>query len=713
MKVLKDMKMRHASNVILDGKLTDDAKKERALNFLYPLGLVFLVLMVLLFIESKHPYFFLQDDNRDSYLPYFIHNYRSLLSGELALYNFHQFMGIPVLASGQTGTLYPITYIAVFFSNIILGHSFAAVDIQVIVHLLIGALGFYFFIKFLVKDQLTAFFGGLTWALSSSVIYISNSWIVVSAVVAYFPWMMFFGFQLYKNPTQKTKIGAVMMRLFLFYAGHIQYFIYAVIFEFITITAYAITKSEPGKKWASVASFLVTYIKGYVYVFFFSLPLLLPMWNHAATSAVRSGRLPFPVFVSQFFPIDQLIKGWFYPFLQVDGNTYASFRNLLNLSHIGYIPMILLIMGIIDRYVVRKNNIKIESVKLFVFVVPALLAFLWATNPLFNYIVYLIPILNRFRWPFKLALYLDFYLIVIATLILFYMIHQQSEKAIRKNIILTMIIMMQVLNFGFLYTATPYKDFGEHHGDPVPIEEKLKDKLVGGRIISMGFEIWMPTPRNDQSYLTAPTLGFNYATLWGLDHLAGYDVMLSSTNADASLGLNFTAIMDDTNAIPVDHLRQVAVRWYIVPKDKADLYSSKLGSYGIIQKYQDANRVVFYDEQAYPMVFDSQYEPIESDDYKVTTNVIALTVDVPQSETIIFNHIYHPFFVGYVDGEKTEVISIDYLHMGISVPSGKHDILLRYRDPYLLVGIWIAFAFLVLMLLHLVVPMVHKKEQTR
>ena len=70
-------------------------------------------------------------------LPNLVHTFDSLLGGELAQYNFHQFLGYPFLAAGQTGVLYPLNYLAVFLSRMLLGHSFLAVDLLVVMHLLI------------------------------------------------------------------------------------------------------------------------------------------------------------------------------------------------------------------------------------------------------------------------------------------------------------------------------------------------------------------------------------------------------------------------------------------------------------------------------------------------------------------------------------------------------------------------------------------------
>ncbi len=686
-------------NVIVTGKFTgsnldEDPNRGKRYRWLVPLGLIISLLILFLYIEYKHPYFFLQDDNRDYYLPYFIYNYKSLLNGELAVYNFHQFLGIPSLAVGQSGTLYPITYLSVFASDLIFGHYFAAVDIQVILQLLIGGVGFYKLIRFFDVERKVAFFAGISWPLSSFIVYVSNSWVIVSAVAAYFPWMLFLSFRLFKEATPKATIYAIIPRLLLFYAGHIQYFIYSIIFEFITVILYTVLHPEASQKKARILKFIKEYLKGYIYVFVLSLPLLLPMWHQTNISSSRSGRLQFSTFVSQYFPFDQLLKGLFYPFLDVNENTYASFRNMLNLSHIGYIPIFLIVIGIVDRYIIRKNNIKVNTVRLFVFIGPALLAFFWATNWVFNYIIYLIPILNRFRWPFKLAFYLDFYLIIIAALILSYITKHLFKRKTAKRIILLVITILQVVNFGFLYTCFPYKDFGEHHSDTIPLEEKLKDKLKEGRIISVGFDTWTPTTENNQVYLTAPTLGFDYATLWGLDYFAGYEPLIPAANAKACLDLNFSAIIDYGDPIPIDYLRKAAVKWYIVPRDRIDEYSKIFIDYGIIPLYEDENRVVFYDENANSMFFNSDGEKIKSNYYKVTANKIEISVDMQQSDKVILNYLYNPFFKAYIDGKKTELISED-IQMAVSVPVGKHRVLIKYEDPYLITGAYIAIAFLI------------------
>src|SRR5659263_672398 len=68
-------------------------------QYYWQMGLVFTLLLFFVIIEIRHPYMFLQDDNRDLGLPNFVHAYRSLMNGEIALFNFHQYLGTPFMGS--------------------------------------------------------------------------------------------------------------------------------------------------------------------------------------------------------------------------------------------------------------------------------------------------------------------------------------------------------------------------------------------------------------------------------------------------------------------------------------------------------------------------------------------------------------------------------------------------------------------------------------
>lgn len=650
-------------------------------RYIYPIVLMFIVLIMLLCIEYKHPYFFLNDDNRDSYLPYFIHNYDSLLNGEIALYNFHQFLGSPSLATGQAATLYPITYISVFLSKLLFGHYFGTIEIEVFIHLMIGAVGFYRFVRLCGVERNISLFGGLTWSLSSFVIYVSNSWVVVSAVTAYFPWMLFFSFCLFKNPKLSNFIYVILVRLFLFYTGNVQFFIYSVFFETLTTLLYVISDTEKYEKPNYKMKFLILYFFSYINVLALSLPLLMPMWNLTTTSAERSGRIAFDMFGSRRFNILELLNSMLLPGQGINGY----------LNYMGLVVPYFILSGIHERFI-KKNKI-INLFKWYVILIPLLISLLWSTSKTFNYFIYYIPILNRFRWPFKVTIFFEFYIILMST-IFFYNMFLKYYSNKYKKILIWMLLTLHLINLLYLYIKIPY-NFGTHL-DKIPLEEEFKGELSNGRIVSLGFEIWSSSSDDTSNFISAPSLGFNYATLFGLQHFAGYNSLLPITNTNATLGLNFKAIIDSIDSESIDYFRRAGVKWYVVSKSSINKYFHLLNNYDILKKYEDENRVIFYDENAFPMVFSSILKNSDINYYKMTTNTLQVVVDLQKSDTIIFNNIFNPYFEGYIDGNKAVIKDINGIHFGLYVPEGKHNISIIYNDSYFNFGIYFSVLFVLL-----------------
>ncbi|MEJ2010497.1 MAG: hypothetical protein P8Z30_20480, partial [Acidobacteriota bacterium] len=94
--------------------------------------------LLLLVLEFRSPYYFLQDDGLEDFLPSYFHNWHSLLAGHLPLYDFHIFAGIPHLSMGQTGVFYIPQYVAMFLSQSIWGHPFATIDLLAFMHALLA-----------------------------------------------------------------------------------------------------------------------------------------------------------------------------------------------------------------------------------------------------------------------------------------------------------------------------------------------------------------------------------------------------------------------------------------------------------------------------------------------------------------------------------------------------------------------------------------------
>jgi hypothetical protein len=388
----------------------------------------------------------------------------------------------------------------------------------------------------------------------------------------------------------------------------------------------------------------------------------------------------------------------------------------MNLSHIGYVAMGLIIVGLVGFIVALMRKSAKETIRkspeIFAFAVSALIGGLWATSLLFNRIIYLIPILNRFRWSFKLAFYLDFFLILIAALILSEGIRRYRGKAWKRNCIITTLIGIQILNFWLLYTVMPYKDFGEHHGDSLPLVEPLRDDLNQGRILSVGFDTWTFTQQNDYPYLTAPTIGFNYATLWKLDYWAGYEPLLPATNEAAVLGMNFNAIYTSDMAILQEYFRETGVRWYIFPAQKTDSFEQKYPSLRRVSEFSDDFRSVFCDDEASPLIYTSEGDALETTGDINRANTLQVDIEGRRVENITFVYIYNPFLKAYADNQPIPITAVNGLKFEVSVPEGTSQITIKYEDPYFFIGLYIAAAFLFLLSLFRVWEQFRKKDRS-
>src|SRR6185369_711561 len=143
----------------------------------WPILLLVTVVVMLLLVEARHPFFFLQDDNRDQNLPYYVHNIRALSGGEFPFFNFHQHLGTPVFSCMQSAALYPINYIALCLSQLVLGNYFGTMEFIAALHLIVAALGFYYLTRSFGMTEAGSFFGAIAWGCCGFVFSVGNSWI--------------------------------------------------------------------------------------------------------------------------------------------------------------------------------------------------------------------------------------------------------------------------------------------------------------------------------------------------------------------------------------------------------------------------------------------------------------------------------------------------------------------------------------------------------
>ena len=608
---------------------------------------------VLALIEWRHPFFFLQDDNRNFLLPHLIHNWRALCSGQIAEFNFFQFCGMPALANGQAETLYAPAYAATGLSWLLFGSAYAAPDLLIAFHLLLGAVGAWFCFRQLRLTSVVAAWAGSAAVLNAFVIYVSDSWPGVSAAAAYLPWAL--GFTLrFAQGRRGAAAGLAVSHLLWFLNGYPQLLLYAAVFE----AAFFLR----AVRWSGVplVRAALAYTGNWIVTGLLAAPLLLPMAGQTAVSAARASALRWAEFASGAYSPPAWLAGVINPF-SPDAEVSA---------YLGYPVALLAFLGL-PFLVQRQLRWGCRAGRMLA--VCALAAFLWSVG-VFSPVLYRVPIFNRLRWPFKVQFLTAFFLAGFAGWALDQMLARSRPK--RANLCLSLLFPLTLVSFAALY-AGPIRASTTSAG-PLPASEALASLLTEGRTVTVGYRPFLDDPA---------AFGFDYPTMWGIQGFGGYDPLVTKLNDEVALGLNSFSSLQCGDAIAhLEYLRSWGVSYYVVSPAAGDC-GARLTDHGLRLLHEDPTRRIFQDAKAAPLV---SWESGSAEGIRCRTgiNAVQCRVATPVDQSIRMRFAAHRFFLVKVDGKEAR-FSRDRHQVLFGVPPGEHAIQLRYRDPLFEAG-WIA-----------------------
>ncbi|MCX5783333.1 MAG: hypothetical protein NTW04_02670 [Elusimicrobia bacterium] len=658
--------------------------KAKLINFIkahfFEIAIFTALLIFFAVLEVIKPHYFLKGRALTETFLALVYNYKSLLGGELAFFNFHQYLGVPWFASGQS-VLYPPSYICVFLSEMFFGNYFAALDFLAFFHLFVGGLGFFYFLKAEELNDKSSFFGAIAWMFCGFSVVLTGSWSFTAAATAYFPWMIFFTSRLFQGG-RGSFIGLIAVRVLFFYCGSIQLYISCQIFEWIFFLL-KFPDAEKNHRWKIARS----YIFNNVVSLCFSMPLGLPMFYQFFVSTLGGGGLSYGEFKSGsanvFLWTLGLLAPWFYESLKNFSLSDWFFDKDLRISallpyfsHLGYLtlaPLFFFIPYSDEKY--RRFASRL--------VLPCIIAFLWAAGIL-SFAMYYVPGLNKFRYPFMMLFFVNFFLISLCA-VKFQNVQQKFSKTM-----LAVFLTMHVLGFYAVYWISPGKVFGD--SGVASLIEPLRDKFSRGRIISLS-----ETPS-----ASANILSRNMATFFGLFHFTGAVSPVPKANASAIGSLNYGPVADFRPSeldYALPYLRDWGVRWYIADSGIADFYKLQFLDLGISIYTADARRTIFYDSSSRPLAYWQDTKKGNGISFKVTANemIINTSAKTPGGY-ITANMMHNPFFTAYVDGKRARIFKTEGCRMSAYAPQGAHELVFTYREPMFYLGIVIAVAALVMLI---------------
>jgi hypothetical protein len=666
--------------------------------------IVVLVATLLLVIEIKHPYFFFQDDNRDYFYPHIVDSVRAILGGELALYNFHQYLGTAKLACSEAAVLYPPYYLGYFLSQLFTGNSYATMECIALIHLILAAVGFYRLTRLFGLEPVSCMYGGIAWAFSGIVMIIGNSWMHYVGYAAFLPWVFLYAIRFCRDRKYHDFIILSLLRGVTCTIGQPQLFAYMVVFEFILAVGCLVMVDSPtsahkdntvsghstepvGGKIATLSYYLLSFPLSLA----LAAPILLPTMHQAGISAKRSVALNWEEYAALSYELKLWFSGLITPLAQISEKTWTEQGFI---SHIGYPALVFLLLA----------WLKCRESRRFVlfFTAMAIFALLWSSDTVVTSLVYYVPVFNKFRWPFRLAYFTSFFLVMVATFGCSYLISNIGRNSNRRSayaVIGVTVILLQAVNIIVIYTASPQRMFSRHD-DRIPFDEPLKNMLVGGRIVSIGVVPLMEGAKTINGN-SLPQLGFNYATLWGLQHFAGYEVLVAKENFQAALKLEYSSVCNVFPGVavnipeiaPLDYFRSWGVKWYVVDSKVPLVPTDQLKLV-----FSDKYRNVLQDENARPLLY--WLDDNSAVSYRFLTNSIEIKSDRQREGDLKVNILFNPYFTASIDGRDTGLSRTDDGQVAVAVPGGKHEVEIRYHDRNFSNGMLISLGTLLVLIIY-------------
>jgi hypothetical protein len=538
--------------------------------------------LLLLVVETARPCFFLHDDNATWFIGAYVHDFRILTeTGRFAEVNFNQYGGEPFLEQGQTAVLYPPVYVGVALAKWISGDLRWTIEWITAEHLTLGLIGFYFWLRNGGVTPALAALGGLAWVLSPFVLIVGSSWVIVTFVAAWLPWLFWALDRLWQRPCTFTAAVLGIIAALFFLQGYVQWVVYSFLFLALYTLLRFISRAEPARTGHRAVIVYHLLISAIVFLIL-TLPLLLPMLHAVDASAARARPL-------------SLIEALYYRVTWSDllCAQFCLFRPLMFgiSSAILYCPVLFLLPVIIVRFFATGTELR---PRLFSLLVLSVLAIFFSSR--WHLFLSLLPVLERFRWPFKVFLLADFFLLASLVWSVSTWTRERSSSTVRAN-------LLGIVCVAFVLLANLTVSLSFHDGNffsktvlPTsqnPFPPGLDPNL--GRVIA--YDSQLPELTCSRFFT------HGYSTFFDVPCLGGYDPLVGREQISYALGLDFPNFLKPPLTPDVrERLDSLAVRYWIVEPGSPQFHELT-GSQGFRIRDVAPDRIVLEDMDAAPLVY--------------------------------------------------------------------------------------------------------------
>jgi hypothetical protein len=469
----------------------------------------------------------------------------------------------------------------------------------------------------------------------------------------------------------------MFFRLCLLYTGHSQYFVLGTLFEQMFALSWLLSDRPPD--WIRNG---MRYLVWNVPVALLGAPFLIPLGVEVGRSLLRRSPLSYAEYSGLTMPPLAWLAGQLLVFMPTPQSEFRFWRAMPFLSHIGYVPA-LVWPGVLALWKQDRSRRNIIIAAMFCFMV----ALLWSWNVLGS-LIYLLPIFNRFRFPFKLVFFAGFFECLLAVLVVArWKVRWQSAA-----------VAVFLANWLWVFLVLPNHAWRIQDNKP-PFAPAWLSTLRDGRYFTVA--------GNPLDYSPNKRVELNYSILWGLDNLLGYEPMHSTLGGQIALGNIHTGVYEQpTSDLPIEHLRRWSVRYVVVGPDRSSA-GERLKNSGFELRAVDGQWTLWEDPQVQPHVrWSDAQNSAHGIRWTRRVNSIDITLDPRPAGTLELAFAANPGLELCLDQScKPISVSQDGL-VREQVPAGVRYVRLVYRNDLFIPSL--AIALLTLAVLTWLLPRVHK-----
>lgn len=708
------------------------------------IAIIFLIAFSCLFwgtLQYRSPNYFLYNDNVTMYLSYAKFNWESIvLKHEIPFINFHEYLGENYLGQGQISIFSPSLYTAVALSRFFTGDYFWTVDFLMLIHSVIGGVGFYVLLRRLQVSASISLMSSILWLTFPYLVIISKAWYSVINIFPFLPWNLLLLIMLFKAPRFSTALLLGVVKALSFYTGNAQ-FVYMMgytevffLVSYFILSHLSLDAEGQGFKmphfsfseaWKKLSCFIPSYIFSIVTFLCLAAPQILPLLATTGDSAFRTESLS----------IERLLKFSVNPFVFIKSQFGAFeipvFYNGKSVMYFVGLPL-LLVFTLFAYGAGEKRNMKEAAA----FLIVTFLAFFLGTG-LYRFFLFL-PFFDHFRWIFKHFLFFLFFFSVLIAL-LSHSFSSDAGATWKKSAVYLIFILSIITNFylNACYGSGSHSALGPWRveaGEPDPFEGVIKKDA--GRVMTTGFfedfgKGKVLNHSNSFQYLL-----FGSPTFWKYYHFNGYNPLVTAANFHGGLG-NYQFSFQFINYVDLsrmDEYLEYFSRWagkYLITYNRQNV-REKIAQYPQLALiHSSENKLVYENTGAYPMAYlgSDIYRPVA---YEIGVNTIKIRPDNRMEDTLIVNVIPldgYSYRIGadhaYTDikvqetairerdacisgGKKIdpcepgrwtregyiEEVEKNIRPIAINIPANTGSVELRYRDKYFFYGLYITAVYI-------------------